>query len=87
MDTATHITMGIALGGLATLDPTIANDPLMQTSVMFATIIGSHAPDFDTVLKLRNNAVIYAITAELPIQYPLCLPGLCLSPEDYAVCS
>ncbi len=49
--------MGIALGGLATLDPVVANDPIMQTSVLLATIIGSQAPDFDTVLKLRNNAV------------------------------
>ncbi|WP_088103144.1 metal-dependent hydrolase [Halalkalibacter urbisdiaboli] len=57
MDTGTHIVMGIALGGLATLDPVVANDPIMQSSVMFATLIGSQAPDFDTVLKLRNNAV------------------------------
>jgi inner membrane protein len=49
--------MGISLGGLATLDPTIASDPILPTSVMIATIIGSQAPDFDTVLKLRNNAV------------------------------
>lgn len=57
MDTGTHVVMGIALGGLATISPTIANDPLLSTSVMAATIIGSQAPDFDTVLKLRNNAV------------------------------
>ncbi|KHF41290.1 metal-dependent hydrolase [Halalkalibacter okhensis] len=57
MDTGTHVVMGVALGGLATLSPTIANDPLLPTSVMIATIIGSQAPDFDTVLKLRNNAV------------------------------
>ena len=57
MDTGTHVVMGIALGGLATIDPIVANDPLLPTSVMIATIIGSQAPDFDTVLKLRNNAV------------------------------
>ncbi|WP_100371816.1 metal-dependent hydrolase [Bacillus sp. FJAT-45037] len=57
MDTGTHIVMGIALGGLATLDPNVAGDPTMQTAVMTAAIIGSQAPDFDTVLKLRNNAV------------------------------
>ncbi|GAE26383.1 hypothetical protein JCM9140_2439 [Halalkalibacter wakoensis JCM 9140] len=57
MDTGTHVVMGVALGGLATLQPAIANDPLLPTSVMIATIIGSQAPDFDTILKLRNNAV------------------------------
>lgn len=57
MDTGTHITMGIALGGLATLDPAVQQDPMLFQAIMFGTIIGSHAPDFDTVLKLRNNAV------------------------------
>ncbi len=57
MDTGTHITMGIALGGFATLDPAVQQDPMLFTAVMVGTIIGSHAPDFDTVLKLRNNAV------------------------------
>lgn len=56
MDTGTHIVMGVALGGLATLDPVVASDPTLTTAVMVGTIIGSQAPDFDTVLKLRNNA-------------------------------
>src|SRR5690625_2057432 len=56
MDTGTHIVMGIALGGLATLDPVVSNDPLMFNSVLVGTIIGSRAPDFDTILKLKNNA-------------------------------
>ncbi|GAA0441167.1 metal-dependent hydrolase [Lentibacillus halophilus] len=56
MDTATHIVMGVALGGLATLDPTVQQDPILFQAVLAGTIIGSHAPDFDTVLKLKNNA-------------------------------
>src|SRR5690625_4684284 len=56
MDTGTHIAMGVALGGLATLDTTVANDPTLATAIMAGTIIGSQAPDFDTILKLRNNA-------------------------------
>lgn len=56
MDTATHITMGIALGGLATLDPVVQQDTTLFSAVMVGTIAGSHAPDFDTILKLRNNA-------------------------------
>jgi len=57
LDTGTHIVMGIALGGLATLDPVVASNPATTTSVIIATIIGSQIPDIDTVLKLRNNAV------------------------------
>lgn len=56
MDTGTHIVMGIALGGLATLDPVVHNDPTLFTAVLTGTIIGSHAPDFDTIFKLKNNA-------------------------------
>ncbi|SDI53294.1 metal-dependent hydrolase [Alteribacillus bidgolensis] len=57
MDTATHAVMGIGLGGLAVLDPIVAENPAAFQTVMAATIIGSQAPDFDTILKLRNNAV------------------------------
>lgn len=57
MDTGTHIVMGIALGGLATLDPAVQNDPILFNAVLAGTIVGSHAPDFDTILKLKNNAV------------------------------
>ncbi|MDQ0208263.1 metal-dependent hydrolase [Alkalicoccobacillus murimartini] len=57
MDTSTHIVMGIGLGGLATIDPAVATNPVMPGAVMIAAIIGSQAPDFDTILKLRNNAV------------------------------
>jgi inner membrane protein len=57
LDTGTHVVMGFALGGLASLDPVVANSAATGTSVIIATIIGSQVPDIDTVLKLRNNAV------------------------------
>ncbi|MDN7243695.1 metal-dependent hydrolase [Planococcus sp. N028] len=57
MDTGTHVVMGIALGGLAMADPVVASHPITMTAVIAGTIIGSQAPDIDTVLKLRNNAV------------------------------
>lgn len=57
MDTGTHLVMGIALGGLATLDPVVAVEPMTKYAVMTAVVIGSQAPDIDTILKLRNNAV------------------------------
>ncbi|MDQ0973274.1 inner membrane protein [Neobacillus niacini] len=57
MDTGTHVVMGVALGGLATLDPVVASNSATATSVLIATIAGSQIPDIDTVLKLRNNAI------------------------------
>ncbi|MGM8363846.1 metal-dependent hydrolase [Virgibacillus sp. W0181] len=56
MDTGTHIVMGVALGGLATLDPVVQNDPVLFQAVFAGAIAGSLAPDFDTILKLKNNA-------------------------------
>ncbi|MCE7792240.1 metal-dependent hydrolase [Salipaludibacillus sp. CUR1] len=56
MDTGTHVVMGIAIGGLATLDPVVSGSPQMTQAAMVGILIGSQAPDFDTVLKLRNNA-------------------------------
>ncbi|WP_240375783.1 metal-dependent hydrolase [Bacillus piscicola] len=57
MDTATHVVMGIGLGGLAMLDPVVSESPAAMQTVMAAVIVGSQAPDFDTILKLKNNAV------------------------------
>ncbi|MGE8207594.1 metal-dependent hydrolase [Heyndrickxia sp. NPDC080065] len=57
MDTGTHLVMGFALGGLATLDPVVADNTINTHSVLIATIIGSQIPDIDTFLKFRNNAV------------------------------
>lgn len=57
LDSGTHFVMGIALGGLALADPVVASHPVTFTAVMIGTIVGSQAPDVDTVLKLRNNAI------------------------------
>jgi inner membrane protein len=56
LDTGTHVLMGVALGGLATFDPTVANNPALAEAVLVGTLIGSQAPDLDTILKLKNNA-------------------------------
>ncbi len=77
MDTGTHVVMGIALGGLATLDPVVASSHATAASVLIATIAGSQIPDIDTVLKLRNNAIYIrnhrGITHSIPavILWPL----------------
>ncbi|HLR64710.1 MAG TPA: metal-dependent hydrolase [Pseudogracilibacillus sp.] len=56
MDTGTHVVMGVALGGLATIDPVVSQDPVLFGAVFAGTMLGSQAPDFDTVLKLKSNA-------------------------------
>lgn len=82
MDTSTHIVMGIGLAGLATLDPNVAGSPYMQTAVLATTLVASNAPDFDTVLKLRNNAVYIrhhrGITHSLPavLLWPFVISGI-----------
>ena len=57
MDTGTHIAMGIAISGLAMADPIVASHSATMGPVFAGIVLGSLAPDLDTVLKLRNNAV------------------------------
>ncbi|MEK4627177.1 MAG: metal-dependent hydrolase [Solibacillus sp.] len=81
MDSGTHFVMGIALGGLALADPVVASHPVTFTAVIAGTIIGSQAPDVDTILKLRNNAIYIrhhrGITHSIPavILWPLLIVG------------
>ncbi|WP_409297055.1 metal-dependent hydrolase [Peribacillus sp. SCS-26] len=81
MDTGTHFVMGIALGGLAALDPAVGSDPATAQAVLIGTILGQQAPDLDTVLKLRNNAVYIrnhrGITHSIPavLLWPLLISG------------
>ncbi len=57
MDTGTHFVMGIGLAGLAQIDPTVAASPAMGGAVLLATIIGSQAPDLDTLYRLKGNSI------------------------------
>lgn len=81
MDTGTHVVMGIALGGISLMDPVVAGSTFTTTAVIAGTIIGSQAPDIDTVLKLRNNAVYIrhhrGITHSIPavILWPILIAG------------
>ncbi|MGE7921056.1 metal-dependent hydrolase [Viridibacillus sp. NPDC093762] len=82
MDSGTHLVMGIALGGLALADPVVADSSMTTAAVITATIVGSQAPDIDTVLKLRNNAVYIrnhrGITHSIPavILWPILITGV-----------
>ncbi|WP_050614056.1 metal-dependent hydrolase [Bacillus testis] len=82
MDTGTHLVMGIGLGALATLDPVVASSSITAQAVMIGTIVGSQAPDIDTILKMRNNAVYIrnhrGITHSIPavILWPLLITSI-----------
>lgn len=56
MDTGTHLVMGIGLAGLAMIDPVVAANPTVQFAVLIGTVVGSEAPDFDGLLRLKGNA-------------------------------
>ncbi|QYR20537.1 metal-dependent hydrolase [Paenibacillus sp. sptzw28] len=56
MDSGTHLVMGLGLAGLASIDPVIASDQTVYAAVLIGTVVGSQAPDFDGVLRLKSNA-------------------------------
>lgn len=84
LDSGTHLVMGVALGGLALADPVVADHSATYAAVIAGTILGSQAPDVDTVLKLRNNAVYIrhhrGITHSIPavLLWPIFITGILL---------
>ncbi|PYI55894.1 metal-dependent hydrolase [Paenibacillus flagellatus] len=70
MDTGSHLLFGATIAGLACVDPVVAARPELALPLLVATTIGSHAPDFDAVARLRGySAYIRAhrgVTHSLP---------------------
>ncbi|MFC5405648.1 metal-dependent hydrolase [Cohnella soli] len=56
MDTGTHFVFGLGLGGLAMVDPVIADPTYGPVAVLIGTIAGSNAPDLDGLLRFKSNA-------------------------------
>lgn len=56
MDTASHIIIGFGLAALSQIDPVVGESSTMSQAVLLGSIIGSNAPDFDYVYKLRGNS-------------------------------
>ncbi|EUJ36261.1 membrane-bound metal-dependent hydrolase [Brochothrix campestris FSL F6-1037] len=57
MDSATHLAMGIAIGGLATVDPAFQTPDISMLGLMGAMVVAQQAPDIDTILKLKGNGI------------------------------
>jgi inner membrane protein len=55
MDTFSHIVIGLGIGALAQIDPAISNDPTLSEAVIIGVVIGSNAPDFDYIYRLRSR--------------------------------
>ncbi len=55
MDTGSHILFGVTLGVLATQNSVIASHDGLSVALMAATIIGSNAPDFDSIVRLSSK--------------------------------
>lgn len=56
MDTSTHLVMGIGLYALAHMDPVISSHVNTAHAVALGTIIGSQAPDTDTLYRFSGNS-------------------------------
>jgi inner membrane protein len=56
LDSGTHLVIGLGLAGLAYIDPVVASDATVSTAVLIGTVLGSQAPDSDTLLRFKSNA-------------------------------
>ncbi|WP_430108826.1 metal-dependent hydrolase [Paenibacillus sp. B1-33] len=54
MDTASHLLLGASLAGAACVHPQVAERPSLFFAVLTATLISSHAPDFDAITRFRS---------------------------------
>jgi inner membrane protein len=57
MDTGTHLVFGLGLGGLAMIDPVFSSHEYGTIAALLGTMAGSNAPDLDTLLRTKGNAV------------------------------
>ncbi|MUT64703.1 metal-dependent hydrolase [Paenibacillus sp. NEAU-GSW1] len=57
MDSASHLLIGVTLGGLALAlsDPAIGSHSSVMYGLFAATIVGSNAPDFDVAIRIRGH--------------------------------
>jgi inner membrane protein len=57
MDTGSHLLFGFTLAGLAHLDPAVSVNPELAHAILAGTLVGSHAPDFDTLTRVKGYNV------------------------------
>ncbi|MGG3466065.1 metal-dependent hydrolase [Neobacillus pocheonensis] len=71
MDTSSHIIMGLGLAALAQMDPVVADHNTLSQAVILGTVIGSNAPDFDFIYRVKGKGSYFrnhrAISHSLPV--------------------
>ncbi|MGG3467444.1 metal-dependent hydrolase [Neobacillus pocheonensis] len=55
MDTFSHVLMGLGIGALAQIDPIVADSATLTQAVVLGAVIGSNAPDFDVLYRLKGK--------------------------------
>lgn len=55
MDTFSHIVIGLGIGALAQIDPALSNHHTLSQAVLLGAVIGSNAPDFDIIYRLKGK--------------------------------
>ncbi|EFM12086.1 membrane-bound metal-dependent hydrolase [Paenibacillus curdlanolyticus YK9] len=73
MDTGSHLLFGLTLAGAAFVMPGVADHPSLAHAMVAVSMIGSHAPDFDAVVRLKSEAAYLryhrGITHSLPAPF------------------
>ncbi|OXM87905.1 metal-dependent hydrolase [Paenibacillus rigui] len=79
MDTGSHLLFGATLAGAAMIDPMVSSQPELFHAILAATMVGSHAPDLDTMARIKGYPTYIRIhrgfTHSLPalVLWPLLL--------------
>jgi inner membrane protein len=55
LDTFSHIIIGVGIGALAQIDPTVTESNALSQAVILSAVIGSNAPDFDFIYLLKGK--------------------------------
>lgn len=56
MDSFSHIIIGLGIGALAQIDPTVSDNHTLSNAVILGAVIGSNAPYFDFIYLLKGKA-------------------------------
>jgi inner membrane protein len=55
MDTGSHLLFGVTLAGLALFNPDVASSSQLAAAVLSVTLVGSHAPDLDSIIRFKSQ--------------------------------
>ncbi|MEH7306038.1 metal-dependent hydrolase [Neobacillus drentensis] len=71
MDTFSHIIIGLGIGALAQIDPAVSSNQTLSQAVILGAVIGSNAPDFDFLYRLKGKGSYFRNHRGLSHSLPL----------------